>query len=75
MTTRNFISAVYLMAAPPSDRDAIIPEGFEIKRLPARHAAGAKKSKGGAIVGGTSPRDAAMRPSGTIVRGWAARGW
>lgn len=72
---RDYISAVYLMAAPPRDQDAIIPEGFVITKLPAKVAAGLKRPTGGAIVGGTSPKWSAITPRGNSVRGLAARGW
>jgi hypothetical protein len=72
--SRPFISAKYLLAAPPP-AETVIPKDFPIERYAARVAAGARRAKGGAIVGSTSPRDMAMTRSNRNVAAWAARGW
>jgi hypothetical protein len=67
---RSFVSAKFLMAAPPGDADSVIPEGFPITVCPTVVARGATRSRSHAI-----KRNIGMATRQNTVRGWAARGW
>lgn len=52
--TRPYISAVFLLAEPVSGYT--IPAGFKITKCPVKVAHGARRAKGGAMLGATCPR-------------------
>lgn len=52
--TRPYISAVYLLADKPNGY--VIPAGFKITKCPPKVAHGARRAKGGAMLGSTCPR-------------------
>jgi hypothetical protein len=58
-TMREYISAKFLLAAPPPDV-AVYPARFKITVLPEGRASGLNRKKGNAILGATSPRWSAM---------------
>lgn len=53
-TTRGYISAKFLLAEPVSGY--VIPPGFKITKCPVKVLRGARKPKGGAMLGATCPR-------------------
>lgn len=53
-TTRAYVSAKFLLADKPDGY--VIPSGFKITKCPAKVAHGARKPKGGAMLGATCPR-------------------
>ena len=55
-TTRAYVSARFLLA-DPAPTTVVIPDGFKVTQIPCRgYVAGARKPKGGAMIGATCPR-------------------
>lgn len=71
---RNTISARYLLADPPPNTTLVL-DTTRITRYPARVAQGARRAKGSAVVGSSSPRWSVMRGYDKSLRNLAARGW
>lgn len=58
--TRAYISAKFLLAAPPP-KVTVTPALFPVTYYPAKSAHGIGRNQGGAILGGTSPRWSATK--------------
>lgn len=71
---RDTISARYLLADPPPNTTLVL-DTTRITRYPARVAQGARRAKGNAVVGSSSPRWSVMCGYDKSLRNLAARGW
>lgn len=51
----------------------VVPPGFKVTQCPSRWAANARRAKGNAIVGSTSPKWSVMTPATNRMRALAAQ--
>jgi hypothetical protein len=71
---REYISARYLLAAPPP-KTVVIPDTFPIERYSAKVAYGARKPRGGCVAGAATTSKISEQADRRVIKSLAYNGW